>query len=524
MSSLRVRLMEQLGKVACPLEDILRPASIPFFRVPREQFNEAARTMKYAEARLVAEWASDETLLGRGFGVYALYTKGTDFLLVTADLPSADPGFPTIKRKYVAAYRFERQMRSLMGVIPEGHPDPRPWIKHEDWPEDVWPLRKTFAPTTRMPRVAGDYPWIRMDGEGGYEIPVGPVHAGVIEPGHFRFQVVGEAVFNLEEKLGYVHKGIEKRFESLSWEDGARLAGRVSGDTTVAHSVGYCRAVEAMAGCQPPDRAHWLRAVMLERERIANHLGDIAAICNDVAFAFLFYQLNILKERFIRTNHRLFGHRFMMDKVIPGGVVVDLNAAGIEEMARELAAFLPEFERLVIVYDENPSLEDRMKETGILTRELALDLGTVGIVARASGLSLDSRIQHPFPPYDTIIPAVAVHPSGDVDARVWVRIDEIRESVRLLQRMLAELPAGEVLVPFTPPQQDRCGMSLVEGWRGEIVYWVQSGRKGEVSRCMVRDPSSVNWLGLEQAIHGNIVPDFPVCNKSFNQSYSGHDL
>ena len=524
MNSLAERLMVQLGKTVSPVEDVVYPTSIPFFLVPRDQFGEAARTMKYAEARLVAEWAADETLLGRGFGIYALYSKGIDFLLVAADAPAADPSFPTIKKKYVSAYRFERQMRSLMGVVPVGHPDPRPWIKHEDWPEDAWPLRKSFDPSTRMPRVPGEYPWIRAEGEGVYEIPVGPVHAGIIEPGHFRFQAVGEEVLNLEERLGYVHKGIEKRFESLSWEEGARLAGRVSGDTTVAHAIGYCRAVEAMSGCIPPERAHWMRAVMLERERIANHLGDIAAICNDVAFAFLFFQLNILKERFVRTNHRLFGHRFMMDRIVPGGVTVDLTPAGGEEMLAELGIFLREFERLMLVYDENPSLEDRVKETGILSREMALDLGTVGIVARASGISIDSRLQSPFPPYDTLVPAIPVHTAGDVDARALVRSDEIRESVRLLERMLRELPPGGITAPFVTPAPDRSGLSLVEGWRGEIVYWIQSGRGGEVSRCMVRDPSSLNWLGLEQAIHGNIVPDFPVCNKSFNQSYSGHDL
>ncbi len=524
MSTLRERLMVQLGKVVSPLGDVLYPADVPFFRVPREQFNEAARTMRYAEARLVAEWAADETLLGRGFGIYTLYNKGTEFLLITADAPAADPSFPTIKRKFVSAYRFERQMRSLMGVIPTGHPDPRPWIKHEDWPEDAWPLRKTFDPRTRMPRVAGEYRWIRAEGEGVYEIPVGPVHAGIIEPGHFRFQAMGEEILNLEERLGYVHKGIEKRFEALSWEEGARLAGRVSGDTTVAHAIGYCRAVEAMTGCQPPERAQWLRAVMLERERIANHLGDIAAICNDVAFAFLFFQLNILKERFVRMNYRLFNHRFMMDKVVPGGVLVDIEPAGIEEMVRDLAIFIGEFERLVLVYDDNPSLEDRVKETGILSQEQARDLGTVGIVARASGLSLDSRIQFPFTPYDTLVPTIPVQATGDVNARAWVRIDEIRESVRLLGKMLQDLPPGALQSPFAPPEPDRCGLSFVEGWRGEIVYWVQSGREREISRCMVRDPSSLNWLGLEQAIHGNIVPDFPVCNKSFNQSYSGHDL
>jgi Ni,Fe-hydrogenase III large subunit len=385
-------------------------------------------------------------------------------------------------------------------------------------------LRKSFDSRTRMPRVPGEYRWIRAEGEGVYEIPVGPVHAGIIEPGHFRFQAMGEEVLNLEERLGYVHKGIEKRFESLSWEDGARLAGRVSGDTTVAHAIGYCRAIEALAGCSPPERALWLRAIMLERERIVNHLGDIGAICNDVAFAFLFFQCTTLKEHIVRTNHRLFNHRFMMDRVVPGGVTVDLDDAGIEYMRRELDIFTKEFERLVVIYDNNPSLEDRVRETGILSPEQALDLGMVGIVARASGLGLDSRIQSPFPPYERIMPRIPVYQAGDVNARVWVRIDEVRESVRLLREMLINLPAGEVRAPFTPPEQDRSGIAFVEGWRGEIVYWVQSGANGEVNRCMVRDPSSLNWLGLEQAIHGNIVPDFPVCNKSFNQSYSGHDL
>ena len=523
MSTLIERMTTQLGEAAV-LVDGLYPSDVPLIRVPRELFNEAARTMKYAEARLVAEWTADETLLGRGFGIYACYNKGTEFLVVKCDTPGDDPTFPTITRKFVAAYRFERQMCSLMGVIPLGHPDPRPWIKHEDWPEDAWPLRKSFDPQARMPRVPGDYRWIRAEGEGVYEIPVGPVHAGIIEPGHFRFQAMGEEVLNLEERLGYVHKGIEKRFESLSWEDGARLAGRVSGDTTVAHAVGYCRAIEAMAGCYPPERGLWLRAIMLERERIANHLGDIGAICNDVAFAFLFFQCTTLKEHFVRINHEFFNHRFMMDRVIPGGVTVDLDSEGIEFMLRELDKFSGEFERLVVIYDNNPSLEDRVRETGILSKEMAVDLGIVGVVARASGLGLDSRIQSPFPPYDSLTPHIPVYQAGDVNARVWIRIDEIRESVRLLREMLINLPAGEVRTPFTPPAPDRSGFATVEGWRGEIFYWVQSGVDGEINRCMVRDPSSLNWLGLEQAIHGNIVPDFPVCNKSFNQSYSGHDL
>jgi Ni,Fe-hydrogenase III large subunit len=335
---------------------------------------------------------------------------------------------------------------------------------------------------------------------------------------------MGEDVLNLEERLGYVHKGIEKRFESLSWPEAARLAARISGDTTVAHSLAYSRAVEAMTGTVLPDRAHWIRAIFLERERIANHLGDLGAICNDVAFAVLLYQFHRLKEILVRTNHRLFGHRFLMDRVVPGGVTEDLDAEDIRSIDEELQQLAREFERLVRIYDENSSVEDRVRDTGILRPEQARDLGMVGIVARASGMNLDCRIHHPFPPYDRMAVNVPVLISGDVHARAWVRVEEVRESIRLIREMLRTLPGGRTAVPIGPVLPDHTGFAAVEGWRGEIITWVQSGPDGGINRVMVRDPSSLNWLGLEQCIHGNIVPDFPLCNKSFNQSYSGHDL
>ncbi len=500
------------------------PSSVTSCVVPREKFAEAAKIMKKAYALLAAEWATDETLFGRGFSVFACYRREAEYLIVKADIPAGDPVFPSLTKRFVPAYRFERQIESLIGITPAGHPDPRPWIKFEDWPADAWPLRKSFDASKPMPRVAGEYTWIRASGEGVYEIPVGPVHAGVIEPGHFRFQAVGEMVINLEERLGYVHKGIEKRFESLSWEAGARLAGRVSGDTSVAHSLAYCRALEAMTDCNPPERALWLRALFLERERIANHLGDIGAISNDAAFALLLYQFSRLREDIVRTNHKLFGHRFLMGRVIPGGVAVDIDSSGKELMLKEMKHLEKEYERLVTIYDENPSLEDRVRDTGTLTPEKARELCVVGIVARASGLNLDCRLQSPFPPYDRIQVNVPVLVSGDVHARVWVRVEEIRESLRIIRELLKSIPEGGIAASFHNPAADRSGFAVVEGWRGEIVYWLQSGPNGEVNRCMVRDPSSVNWLGLEQAIHGNIVPDFPLCNKSFNQSYSGHDL
>jgi len=523
MSKLKETILATFGADARALEG-RQPASVPAFLVPRDRFAEAARVLKKEYALLAGEWATDETTFGRGFGIFACYRKESEYLIVKTFAPADDPSFPSITKKFVPAYRFERQMWSLMGVTALGHPDQRPWIKHEDWPQDAWPLRKSFDASQKLPRVPGEYRWVRAEGEGVYEIPVGPVHAGIIEPGHFRFQAMGEDIINLEEKLGYVHKGIEKRFESLSWQDASRLAGRVSGDTTVAHCLAYSRALEDMTGTIVPDRAHWLRALFLERERIANHLGDLGAICNDVAFAILLYQFHRLKEMVVRANLKLFGHRFMMDRIVPGGVSIDINREGCDTILAELDWLAQEFERLVTIYDENSSVEDRVRDAGILKSEKARELCAVGFVARASGLNLDCRIQHPFPPYDRISVTIPVLVSGDAHARAWVRVEEVRDSMRIIREILKSLPEGKISVPVKEPLPDQSGFAAVEGWRGEILYWVQSGPKGEINRCMVRDPSSVNWLGLEQCIHGNIVPDFPLCNKSFNQSYSGNDL
>jgi len=500
------------------------PPSIILCSVPRDKFGRAATVLKKTYALLAAEWATDETYFGGSLAVFACYRWGNEYMIVRSELPLDDPSFPSLSKKFVPAYRFERQMQSLMGVVPSGHPDLRPWIKFEDWPQNVFPLRKSYDASCPMQRTKGEYQWVRAEGEGVYEIPVGPVHAGIIEPGHFRFQAVGETVLNLEERLGYVHKGIEKKFEALSWKDGAKLAGRVSGDTTVAHSIAYSIAVESMTIGTVTERAHWIRALFLERERIANHLGDIGAICNDAAFAFMLYQFSRLRELVLRTNHKLFGHRLVMDKVVPGGVTADITNEGKKDILSELDLISREFERLVVIYDESSSLEDRMRDTGILSPEKARELCSVGIVARASGLNLDCRLQHPFPPYDRFEVNVPVLISGDVHARVWVRVEEIRESIRIIRFILGALPSGPIYTDIGLPSPDTSGFAAVEGWRGEIIYWIQAGPRAEINRCMVRDPSSVNWLGLEQAIPGNIVPDFPLCNKSFNQSYSGHDL
>jgi Ni,Fe-hydrogenase III large subunit/Ni,Fe-hydrogenase III component G len=526
MSKLKNLILSHFGEHAV-MDGVQTPSSVASISLPRDGFAVAARIMTKNNALLAAEWASDETRFDGTFGIYACYRWGKEYLIVRTKAPLNDPTFPSISREYVPAYRFERQIHSLFGIVPAGIADLRPWIKFEDWGQDVWPLRKSFDPSQPLERVAGEYAWARAEGEGIYEIPVGPVHAGIIEPGHFRFQAVGESVINLEERLGYVHKGIEKKFESMGWLDAVRLAGRVSGDSTVAHSIAYSMAVEAMTDCAVNPRSQWLRALFLERERIANHLGDIGAICNDAAFAFVLYQMMRLKEMMLRTNHQLFGHRYMMDKVVPGGVSVDLDAHGKDKIRDESESLSKDFERLITIYDENSSIEDRVRDTGVLSREKARELCVVGVVARASGLNLDCRIFNPFPPYDKhhrLQLDVPVMITGDVHARLWVRVQEVRESIRITQWLIDKMPEGQILSQCGVPAPGRAGFAAVEGWRGEVVYWLQAGPDGEINRCMVRDPSSVNWLALEQAMPGNIVPDFPLCNKSFNQSYSGHDL
>jgi Ni,Fe-hydrogenase III large subunit len=356
------------------------------------------------------------------------------------------------------------------------------------------------------------------------EIPVGPVHAGIIEPGHFRFQAVGESILNLEERLGYVHRGIEKLAVGRDPAALARLAGRVSGDTTVAHTWAACQALERAAGLEVPPRALWLRAVMAERERVANHLGDIGAICNDVGFAFAQYQLTRLKERFVRASESAFGHRFMMDRVAPGGVACDLDAGRVEGMVQETAELALEAAQIVTMLEDSESLEDRLMTTGRLAPEQAEVLGVVGYVGRASGRPFDVRRNAPYPPYDRFDLTVPSYRAGDVAARAKVRADEITASLSLIAQLLRSLPDGEVIRPFPLVGAGCEGLGIVEGWRGEILTYVQLGADGTVTRFFPRDPSWLLWPALELLVQENIVPDFPVCNKSVNASYSGHDL
>ncbi|MGH8508891.1 MAG: Ni,Fe-hydrogenase III large subunit, partial [Gammaproteobacteria bacterium] len=380
------------------------------------------------------------------------------------------------------------------------------------------PAPKTFTGTP------DDYPFVRVQGEGVHEIPVGPVHAGVIEPGHFRFQVVGEKILRLEERLGYKHKGIEKRFEGMDFMTGARLAARISGDSTVAHTFAYALAIEHLTESEVPSRAVWLRALCLERERIANHLGDLGALGNDAGLAFGLAQFSRLKEGVLRTNHKLAGHRYLMDVVTPGGLARDFDDDAVDLIEEESRLLIGAIDRLQEIYEEHAGLQDRLANTGQVRPELASRLGLIGVAGRASGQHRDLRVQCPLPPYDKLRVKMCTHQDGDVDARIAVRFGELRESLRLQKEILAQLPEGTVQAPLNAAAPYACGIGWVEGWRGEVFTWVRADDANRIDRCHPQDPSWVLWPALEYAVSGDIVPDFPLANKSFNLSYSGHDL
>src|SRR6266705_3142588 len=388
----------------------------------------------------------------------------------------------------------------------------------------LWLTVPLASDQPRYPDIADLYPFVKVEGEGVHEIPVGPVHAGTIEPGHFRFSIVGEKILRLEERLGYKHKGIEKLFESKTLEEGAKLAGRVSGDSTVAYAWAYAMAVEGATGTEPLPRALALRGILLELERIANHLGDLGYLGNDVALSFGFFQFWRLKEDLLRLNARLFGHRYLMDAIAPGGVATDLSPPQAELLLEGLERIRREVVTLRSIYDEHAGAQDRFILTGQVLPELAGRMGLTGFAARASGVKHDLRVDYPVPPYRQLDPRIASHTRGDVAARVSVRFDEVAESIRLVQALVKQLPPEGVRAPLAKAKPGARGLGWVEGWRGEILVALETAEANRIHRLHPHDPSWQNWPLLERAVMGNIVPDFPLINKSFNLSYSGADL
>jgi Ni,Fe-hydrogenase III large subunit/Ni,Fe-hydrogenase III component G len=468
--------------------------------------------------------AADTRPTGNDFTLVYVFAPPTHRPVVTvlASLPPDDLRVPSLATRSFAASRFEREMHDLFGIVPEGHPDPRRLALHQFWPAGYHPLRRD-APAPEFRDEGQPFPFRTVDGEGIFEITVGPVHAGIIEPGHFRFSVEGETIVNLETRLGFVHKGTEKLFETLPFARTWELAERISGDTSVGHALAYCRSLEALAGCVVPPRAAAMRAVLLELERLYNHVGDVGMIVNDTGYAFGHAHCFRLREDLLRLNERLTDHRLLRGAVVPGGVAGPA-AAPLASFGRDVERLVGEFEEVARLSLDNMMVLERLQGTGRLTATTAREMQVVGMVARASGIAADARRDAPFAPYDTLDVQVPVYDTGDVWARTMVRVDEARESARLITMLLDGLPSGDVLAPLGDLRAGAHATVVVEGWRGPIWYWVLAGGPAALARVKVVDPSFRNWPALEHAVLKNIVPDFPLCNKSFNLSYSGADL
>ncbi|KKW42501.1 MAG: hypothetical protein UY92_C0006G0062 [Candidatus Magasanikbacteria bacterium GW2011_GWA2_56_11] len=471
--------------------------------------------------------ATDERNRGGGFRIFYVFGVPKQNLFIIPYIVLADTAeFPSLTKDIHEASSYERRIMTFFGLSPAGHPHPRPLILHENWPADVFPLRQDFNWQERPAAARGNYEFYRVEGEGIYEIPVGPVHAGIIEPGHFRFSVAGEEIMLLEAKLGYKHKGIEKLFENLPLASTLRLAERISGDTSFTHALAFCQAIEQLTELPVPRRAAYLRVIFSELERLANHANDIGFIMLDTGYSFGGSQGARLREVIMRWNERLTGSRFLRGVNVFGGVAKDITPEAGNELEAALQAWQRDFDQVIAIAEDSHSLLNRLEDTGKLDYQLAVDHGIVGVAGRAVGLKKDARLDYPYAAYAELPLEIAVEKDGDVRSRFYVRVKEARSSVALILAALKNLPRGECSVGEQRVKlaRNRCAVGLAEGWRGEIVYFVMTGDTGDLARVDVRDPSFVNWAVLGHAGRGNVVPDFPLINKSFNLSYSGNDL
>jgi Ni,Fe-hydrogenase III large subunit/Ni,Fe-hydrogenase III component G len=487
----------------------------------------ADRIARDLRGRLLSLFATDDRDTTGDFRVHHIWSLAPlhSFLRVSASVDPLVPSFASIAASHPAANWFEREVTDMFGLAADGHPNPARVALHDDWPEGAWALRKDFPAGSPVPRVPGDHhPFRPVTGEGVFQVPVGPVHAGIIEPGHFRFGVAGEPVLYLQVRLFYVHKGIEKRFEGLPPQRGVFLAESISGDTAVGHALAYSHAIERLAHVEVPARGQMLRVILLELERLYNHTADIGALATDVAFTVPASRAQALREGLVRTQDRVFGTRLLRNTVALGGVRRDLTAEGRDTLRRHLQVFAAEFDRLISLLLDAGTFTDRVDRTGVLTPQAAADLGVVGVAARASGVDADLRRDHPHDAYAGLSLKIPVEDGGDVRARLMVRAREVVQSVAILEQALADLPDTPYAIAV-PDRLPSSGSALgwAEAWRGPCLHWVATDGRGEISRVKVTDPSFLNWPGLVHAVPGNIIPDFPVINKSFNLSYSGND-
>ena len=473
------------------------------------------------ESRLVAVFAEDRVAAEGVFHNYYVFEQPGEpcYLILQAPIPADQPRFPSLAAELPAVNWQEREIQDWFGLEATGHPNPRRVALHDNWP-DVHPLRKAFPLRQVLPPFEGERHVYRPTlGEGVFQIPVGPVHAGIIEPGHFNFAVAGEPILYLQLRMFYTHKGTEKLFEDMPIHRAVFLAESISGDSAFSHGTAFCQAIEHASDTEVPPRALVMRTILLELERVCNHIGDIGAIATDVGFAVANAHAGRLREIVVRLNEGLTGSRWLRGMVCVGGVRRAWSAEQCDLLRDTVNQVEREFDSLVALVQSSDSTRDRLEHTGILSPETAKVLGIVGVAGRASGVDLDVRRDHPYAAYHRYPFHVPVYQAGDVLHRMLVRIDETRQSFRILRAASHDLPEGSHCAPTQRVPPGRCALSAVEGWRGEILHWVRTADDNRLERRKIKDPSVNNWAAIVEAVQGNIVADFPVINKSFNLSY-----
>jgi len=486
---------------------------------------QAAAAKAYDNGRnsLVAMFANDERQIDGHFAIYCIFSLAQTpyFKILKAQLHESEPlEFPSVVPVTSAAAWYEREIHDLFGLKPIGHPDLRPLVLHENWPHDHHPLCKDFDMHTPVPTVSEEYKMEYVHGEGVFEVPVGPIHAGIIEPGHFRFSQAGENTIHLDAKLFFTHRGIEKAVEGLTIDKAFYQAERICGACTASHALSYSQAVESIAGAVISNRARYLRVIVAELERLHNHVGDIGNLCAGLGFAVGVSNGARLKEELMRLNELVTGNRFLRGLIVPGGAALDITTEIAHEISRMLRAIETDFIEVLDLLRENDAFLDRVNTTGILPRQAALDLSVVGVAARASGISKDMRRDVPYAAYQNMNFKVPVYTSGDVAARLWVRADETIQSIRILRQALAGLPSGTLRVEIPAIKPYSSGFGWSESPRGGNVHWLMIGEGNTIYRYFVRSASYANWPAVAVADPGNIIPDFPLINKSFELCYA----
>lgn len=473
---------------------------------------------------LSSMFATDDRTADKGFNLHVLFSldESHEWLELEALVPENDLQYPAITASVMATHWYERYLHDMFGIEPVGHPDLRRLVSHENIPLGAYPLRKDFAWNKKLDHADVPYPMGHVEGEGIYEIPVGPIHAGIIEPGHFRFNVAGERIITLEGKLFFTHKGVEKLLENKTPAEGLPFIERLSGDMSAAHAHAYCEALEKIAGAQVPARAQVIRSLVGELERLTMHIHDLANIGGmGTGFSFIAANGFRVKERLMRLSEEILGNRFWRGVIVPGGVAQDFTQEQLKKIKEVTKAAFAEIDDIFDVAFSSEGFLDRLQNTGLLSMDAAKAFGAVGLPARASGIDRDVRRDQVYGAYSQYPVKVIVRNSGDVCARYLARYEELQETMRLIETFIDNIPVGDLKAPCDP--QEGYAVGAVESWRGEIVCAVRL-KNGKIDRCFPRDPSFCNWATFAIIGPGNIVPDFPLCNKSLNLSYSGTDM